>query len=232
MKVTPPDASAGVRVGDITYPAYPGTSVGIADPTVRVAMFALLYDQDLTTPIGVFAKDAAGNLATQPLDYTPFVKVFKRSNIEISDAFLQRVVPAILQDSPEFASQVSDPSDLIAAFLKINGDLRKKNAEEIASFAKQSAPADALARAVPAARQLAGRGRVRRSPDLHVQGQGDRPASPSRLRPRRHVVGARRRSQQRQSRSREPARHLRQLHHHRPRPRACSRCTRTSRRSR
>ena len=100
-------------------------------------MFALLYDQDLTTPIGVFAKDAAGNLATQALDYTPFVKVFKRSNIEISDAFLQRVVPAILQDSPDFASQVSDPNDLVAAFLKINGDLRKKNAEEIASFAKQ-----------------------------------------------------------------------------------------------
>jgi murein DD-endopeptidase MepM/ murein hydrolase activator NlpD len=140
MKVTPPDASAGVRVGDITYPAYPGTSVGISDPTVRVAMFALLYDQDLTTPIGVFAKDAAGNVATQPLDYTPFVKVFKRSNIEISDAFLQRVVPAILQDSPDFASQVSDPNDLVAAFLKINGDLRKKNADEIASFAKQSAP--------------------------------------------------------------------------------------------
>ena len=99
-ELTPTDAAAGVRVGDVTYPAYPGTSVDISDPTVRVAMFALLDDLDLTTPIGVFAKDAAGNLATQPLDYTPFVKFFRRSNIEISDAFLQRVVPAILQDRP------------------------------------------------------------------------------------------------------------------------------------
>ena len=61
---------------------------------MRVAMFALLYDQDLTTPIGVFATDAAGNLATAPLDYKAFPKVFKRSRIEVPDAFLQRVVPA------------------------------------------------------------------------------------------------------------------------------------------
>jgi murein DD-endopeptidase MepM/ murein hydrolase activator NlpD len=140
MKVTPTDATAGVRVGDHTYPAFPGSSVGIADPTVRVAVFALLYDQDLTTPIGLFASDVAGNMATAALEYTPFTKVFKRSRIEIADAFLQRVVPAILQDSPDFASQVSDPNDLVAAFLKINGELRRKNAEEIASFAKQTAP--------------------------------------------------------------------------------------------
>ena len=141
MKVTPADASAGVRVGDITYPAYPGTSIGISDPTVRVAVFALLYDQDLTTPIGVFAKDAAGNLATQSLDYTPFAE-----GVQAQQHRDQRRVPA--------ARRAGDPAGLARLrvadratrtissrpFLKINGDLRKKNAEEIASFAKESAP--------------------------------------------------------------------------------------------
>ena len=140
LRVTPPDATAGVRVGDHTYPAFPGSSVGIADPTVRVAVFALLYDQDLMTPIGVFASDVAGNLATAPLDYKPFPKAFRRSRIDVPDAFLQRVVPSILQNSPDFAREVADPNDLVAAFLKINGDLRRRNSEEIASFAKQTVP--------------------------------------------------------------------------------------------
>ncbi len=140
LRVTPADAAGGVRVGDRTYPAFPGSSVGIADPTVRVALFALLYDQDLTTPIGVFASDAAGNQATAPLDYKPFPKVFRRSRIEVPDAFLQRVVPSILQNSPDFAPEVPDQNDLVAAFLKINGELRKKNAEQIASYAKQTVP--------------------------------------------------------------------------------------------
>ena len=46
LRVTPADAAGGVRVGDRTYPAFPGSAVGISDPTVRVALFALLYDQD------------------------------------------------------------------------------------------------------------------------------------------------------------------------------------------
>jgi murein DD-endopeptidase MepM/ murein hydrolase activator NlpD len=140
LRVTPPDATAGVRVGDHSYPAFPGSSVGIADPTVRVAVFALLYDQDLMTPIGVFASDVAGNLATAPLDYKPFPKAFRRSRIDVPDAFLQRVVPSILQNSPDFAREVADPNDLVAAFLKINGELRRRNSEEIASFAKQTVP--------------------------------------------------------------------------------------------
>ena len=140
LRVTPQDAVAGVRVGDKTYPSFPGSAVGIEDAAIRVALFALLYDQDLTTPIGVFASDAAGNTTTAPLDYKAFPKVFKRSRIEIPDAFLQRVVPSILQNSPDFASEVANPNDLLASFLSINGALRRKNAEQIAAYAKQTAP--------------------------------------------------------------------------------------------
>jgi murein DD-endopeptidase MepM/ murein hydrolase activator NlpD len=140
FRATPVDAAAGVRVGDHDYPAFPGSAVGIADPAVRVAVFALLYDQDLNTPISVFATDAAGNTSSAPLDFRAFPKVFRRSRIDVPDAFLQRVVPAILQNTPDFAKEVADPNDLVAAFLKINGELRRKNAETIAAYAKQTAP--------------------------------------------------------------------------------------------
>jgi murein DD-endopeptidase MepM/ murein hydrolase activator NlpD len=140
IRATPADASAGVRVGDRVYPAFPGSAVGIQDPAVRVAVFALLQDQDLNTPIGVFATDIAGNTASTPLDFKAFPKVFRRSRIDVPDAFLARVVPAILENTPEFARELPDRNDLVAAFLKINGELRQKNADEIASSAKQTAP--------------------------------------------------------------------------------------------
>lgn len=140
LRATPADASAGVRVGDRLYPAYPGSAVGIQDPAVRVAVFALPFDQDLNTPISVVATDLAGNTASAPLDFKAFPKTFRRSRIDLPDAFLSRVVPAILENTPEFAREVPDPNDLIAAFLKINGELRKRNADEIASYAKKSAP--------------------------------------------------------------------------------------------
>jgi len=141
FRATPADASAGVRVGDRAYPAFPGRAVGItSDPAIRVAVFALLYDQDLNTPISVFATDPAGNTSSTPLDFRAFPKVFRRSRIEVPTTFLQRVVPAILENTPDFAKEVADPNDLVAAFLKINGDLRRKNAETIASYAKQTVP--------------------------------------------------------------------------------------------
>lgn len=140
FRATPNDVTPGVRVGDRTYAAYPASAVGIADPAVRVAVYALLYDQDLATPMQVFATDEAGNTATADIPSRVFPKVFRRSRIEVPDAFLARVVPSILDNSPDFAREVEDRNDLVAAFLKINGLMRQRNAETIASFAAKSDP--------------------------------------------------------------------------------------------
>jgi murein DD-endopeptidase MepM/ murein hydrolase activator NlpD len=138
-RATPADVASGVRVGDVVYPGFPLAGAGVAaDAALRIAFFALLYDQDLNTPMSVFASDEAGNLATATIDAKVFTKAFRRSRIEVPDAFLQRVVPAILQNTPDF--KVDDPGDLVGAFLKINGDLRRKNAGQIAAFAQQTAP--------------------------------------------------------------------------------------------
>jgi murein DD-endopeptidase MepM/ murein hydrolase activator NlpD len=140
-RATPPDIQSGVLVGDIEYPGYPGSGatvegVKIADPAVRVAFFALRFDQDLNTPIKVFARDEAGNTARADFDFRTFPKPFKKSRIDLEDKLLDRVVPAILAGTTE----VKPEGDTLAKFLVINSELRRKNNEKIASFAKQTAP--------------------------------------------------------------------------------------------
>ena len=48
-RATPADVASGVRVGDVEYPGYPARR-GVGRTVVKVAFFALLYDQDLNTP--------------------------------------------------------------------------------------------------------------------------------------------------------------------------------------
>ena len=138
-RAPPADVTSGVRVGDITYPGFPLSGAGVnADPSLHLAFFALLYDQDRNTPVHVFAEDQAGNQSTAVVDARIFPKPFRRSRIDVSPQFLQRVVPPILQNSPDF--KVETPDDLLASFLAINRDMRRSNAETIASFARKTAP--------------------------------------------------------------------------------------------
>ena len=110
--------------------------VKIADPAIRVAFFALLFDQDVNTPMRVYARDPAGNTARADFDHRTFPKPFKRSRIPLEQKFLDRVVPAIL----EATTDIKPDGDTLAKFLAINGELRRKNNEKIASFAKQTSP--------------------------------------------------------------------------------------------
>jgi murein DD-endopeptidase MepM/ murein hydrolase activator NlpD len=141
-RVGPPDSESGVRVGELVYPGYPASATGVtnADPGLKVAFFALLYDQDLNTPIELYARDEAGNQSRAQFDYRVFEKSFQRSPIELTDAFLQRVVPDIVEHTPELKIAIVPGESLLPPFLKINGDLRRSNAEKIRSFADVSAP--------------------------------------------------------------------------------------------
>jgi murein DD-endopeptidase MepM/ murein hydrolase activator NlpD len=124
-------------VGDQEYPGYP---LGGSDPAVKVAFFALLYNQDLHTPINAFARDDAGNEAKASFIDDVFEKPQKKSRIELDDKFLNRVVPEILEHAPELKmAPPPDGSDMMPAFLRINGELRKTNADQIAAMSKKSA---------------------------------------------------------------------------------------------
>jgi murein DD-endopeptidase MepM/ murein hydrolase activator NlpD len=140
-KATPPDVESGVRVGDVEYPGFPIEGAGVtgADPATKVAFFALLHDQPLDTPIVAFARDEAGNQSKATFIDNTFEKPFKKSRIQLDDKFINRVVPEILEHSPELKMQApAEGSDMLPAFLKINGELRRINADEIAAMAKKT----------------------------------------------------------------------------------------------
>ena len=64
---------------------------------------------------------------------SPHVAIRIRSD----DKFLGRVVPAILQSSPQIKAS---PDDLLPSFLKINNDVRRMNNDTISALAKKTAP--------------------------------------------------------------------------------------------
>jgi murein DD-endopeptidase MepM/ murein hydrolase activator NlpD len=137
FRATPADVAAGVRVGEVSFPAFPGSSVGIADPAARVAFFVLGYDQDINAPVSVFARDPAGNEATSVVERRQFPKPFMKSRIEIDDRFLQRVVPAIAENTPGAGI---DTNDLVKGFLTINNNLRQQNNQAMAALASKTRP--------------------------------------------------------------------------------------------
>ncbi len=140
-RATPMDVDSGVMVGDIRYPGYPASGVKIegihiADPAVKVAFFALRWDQNVNTPMYAFAQDEAGNSARAEFDHLTFPKVFKKSTIPIDDKFIGRTIPWIYENSTE----VKSTGDELKDFLQANGKLRQINAQKIASYSHESAP--------------------------------------------------------------------------------------------
>ena len=135
-RATPPDVTSGVRVGDVEYRGFPlaGAAAG-----THIAFFALLYDQDLKTPIETFARDEAGNEAKAAFVDEVFEKPIRKSHIEIDDDFINRTVPDTIAHSPEL-KMPGMSGDLLADFLKVNGELRRTNTDQIAAFAEQTSP--------------------------------------------------------------------------------------------
>ncbi|HEX6976456.1 MAG TPA: M23 family metallopeptidase [Vicinamibacterales bacterium] len=139
---TPSDVESGVMVGDIEYRGFPAAGAkgipgfNIKDPNARIAFFALRFDQDLNTPMRLFARDEAGNTATANFDFKVFPKKFKNSRIEVSQALLDQVVPTILQGTTE----IKPTGEPIDQFVAVNSELRKKNNAKIASMAQQTSP--------------------------------------------------------------------------------------------
>jgi murein DD-endopeptidase MepM/ murein hydrolase activator NlpD len=139
-RVTPPEAESGVRVGDREYRGFPAAGAGIesGDPGLRVAFFALLWDQDVKTPIQLFARDELGNEGAANFDFRVFPKKFRHSRIELNERFLSKVVGEIPPQSPEI--RIEDPTDLLASYLVVNRELRRLNNERIAAMAAKTAP--------------------------------------------------------------------------------------------
>ncbi len=131
----PGDAAVhcGVRAGSVEFASWalPGGTGG-----ERFVLFAVPWDLDQQQEIRAFAVDDAGNRAE-----LPFVDLFKREKpstdtITLSDAFLERVVPAISSQTPG----LDDGGSLFDRYLEINGDLRMRILADIHELGQASQP--------------------------------------------------------------------------------------------
>jgi murein DD-endopeptidase MepM/ murein hydrolase activator NlpD len=130
-QVNPADVPSGVRVGEREFPGLPASGAGIpnAPPGLRVAFFPFVFNESPATQVSLWARDEAGNQARASVDSKVTPKQFRKSTIPLDDAFLQKVVPSILQNTPDL--KVTDANDLLASYLTINRDLRRQNNDTI-----------------------------------------------------------------------------------------------------
>ncbi len=120
----------GVRAGNWWFPGYalPGGGKG-----ERFAIFAIPYDMN-APEARLVAADAADNEAELKFIDQFYPKKFKEDSVDLSDAFLGKVVPEIMSQTPE----VKDHGNLLENYLEINVDLRNKDAEVLKELAKKS----------------------------------------------------------------------------------------------
>ena len=124
---------SGVRAGSfesVSFPL-PGAAAG-----ERFALYAIPWELADGRDIRLFAEDDAGNRAE-----AAFVDLFKSvppksDTIEVSDAFLEKVVPPIVSQTPGLDASGSP----LEVYLRINSDLRKKILAQIVELAGKSEP--------------------------------------------------------------------------------------------
>jgi hypothetical protein len=115
-------SEAGVKVGPNTFRSYP---IPGRPKNERFSLFGFAWDLPVETVPHVYARNAAGTEVTGRFWFKVFPKPFRTRDLEVTDAFLDKVVNQI------------DPvgkGDLLTRFLSINRDLRKQNNQSLADL--------------------------------------------------------------------------------------------------
>lgn len=131
------DAPAGDLQGASTQGASTqNSSTGSSMGDEKFALFGLPYDLDDTAQLRLVAEDALGNRVSIPFLDSFRPRPLQTGDIRLDDAFLAKVVPAILAQTPEIAGT----GDLLADYLKMNSELRAHNAEQLHALGDDSVP--------------------------------------------------------------------------------------------
>jgi hypothetical protein len=123
----------GVAAGTWFFPGFPLPGGG---PQDRFALFAVPYDVSDISKVKLIAEDDVGNSASASVIDKFFPRPLRRDTIPLDDAFLNKVVPPILSQTPE----LTDKGDLLANYLEINRELRKFDNAQLVALAKSSPP--------------------------------------------------------------------------------------------
>jgi len=81
-----------------------------------MCLFAYPYNLDPKTPAEIVARDDAGNQTVSNFNYRVFPQKFRDGKINLSDSFMQRVVPPIMSHNPD----MQDQGSLLKNYLMIN----------------------------------------------------------------------------------------------------------------
>ncbi len=115
---------------------FPGYPLPAGAPEERFALFGAPHDLEDGSEIHLVAADDVGNQTE-----VAFLDRYQRrplatDTIRLSEGFMARVVPAILERSP----QVKEQGSLLDSYLTINRDLRRINSEALFELAARSTP--------------------------------------------------------------------------------------------
>jgi Peptidase family M23 len=131
--VSPGTAESGIQVGSYFFPSWP---VKESLPGTRMCLFAYPYDVDPKTPARIVARDDAGNETTEGFSCKVFPKNFHKGSINLTDSFIERVVPAILSHSPD----LKDQGNVLQNYLEINRQLRLIESQLLVAYSQKTAP--------------------------------------------------------------------------------------------
>jgi murein DD-endopeptidase MepM/ murein hydrolase activator NlpD len=118
-------SESGVKVGKYTFRSFPLPG----HPDQRFSMFAYPWDLPADIVPMVYARNLAGTEATARFWFKLFPKKFRVRDFPIDDGLMQKLV-----NSVDPNGTIAPGSDLVARFLKINGELRRKNNQQLADL--------------------------------------------------------------------------------------------------
>ena len=121
---------SGVRVGPYTFRSFPLPGGG---PDRRFAMFAYPWDVEPGTEPLAFARNLAGAEATSRFWFRVKTKRFRAREFPLTDGLM-----ATLVNSVDPGGTLAPGPDLLTRFLKINGDLRRRNNQQLADLRFQT----------------------------------------------------------------------------------------------
>lgn len=127
--------TSGVQVGDVFYKGYSGLFDQHND--VFASFFALNHLQGAGTEMYVKAEDVAGNISKKGFYHYIKEKKFRNDTLEISDSFLQNIMPQFNLGEVE-ATFDSAANPLLNKFIYINQKLRPLNIDQILKPVEQT----------------------------------------------------------------------------------------------
>jgi murein DD-endopeptidase MepM/ murein hydrolase activator NlpD len=132
-RVGPAAETSGVRAGSWWFEGYPLPGGGEGE---RFALFGIPYDLGDRAGLRLVAADILGNEASVEFVDQFKPKPYAEDTIRLEDGFIERVVPEIVERTPDFEARAT----ALETYLAINGELRARNDRQLRELAAGSRP--------------------------------------------------------------------------------------------